>query len=95
MLAQLIKFQSALAEDDVMAVAHERAPDFRAIPTLLQKYYLKFGEPNCYGGFYIWDSQKALADHRESELAKTIPAAYRIEGAPDITISEVLFPLRD
>ncbi|MCB1464273.1 MAG: hypothetical protein KDJ90_18070 [Nitratireductor sp.] len=95
MLAQLIKFQSSLTEEDVLAVAHARAPEFRAIPALLQKYYLKFDEPNIYGGFYIWDSAQALAEYRQSELARTIPASYRIAGAPQVTVSPILFPLRD
>ena len=95
MLAQLIKFKSTLTEDEAMAIARERAPEFRAIPSLVQKYYLKLGEPNCFAGFYIWDSAQALAQYRQSELAKTIPSAYRIEGAPEIMVGEVMFPLRN
>lgn len=32
---------------------------------------------------------------RETELAKIIPAAYKIIGAPDVDIYEMLFPLRE
>jgi hypothetical protein len=94
MISQLIQFESSLSEEEVMAVAIERAPEFRAIPQLLQKYYLKFDQPNRYGGFYIWESPQALAEYRQSELARTIPSSYRIVGTPDITVSQVLFPLR-
>lgn len=95
MLAQLIKFKTRLAEAEAQAIATERAPEFRAIPTLVQKYYLKLGEPNCFAGFYLWELAQALAEFRQSELARTIPSVYRIDGAPEITIGEVMFPLRE
>lgn len=60
MIIQIIKFESALSEDKVMAVAEERVPQFRAIPGLLQKYYVKPGQPNHYGGIYVWDSTASL-----------------------------------
>jgi len=35
-----------------------------------------------------------MAKYRDSDLAKSIPSAYKIVGAPDIRIYEVFFPLR-
>lgn len=32
---------------------------------------------------------------RESDLAATIPSAYRIVGTPKIEIMEAMFPLRE
>lgn len=95
MMIQFVQFESSLSEDEVRAVAMERLPEFRAIPTLVQKYYLKLDKPNHYAGLYIWESPEALAAYRASDLAKSIPAAYKIIGAPDVGIHEVMFPLRD
>jgi hypothetical protein len=94
MFAQFVQFETTLTEREVLKVAQERAPEFRAIPSLVQKFYLKSAKPNHYGGFYLWDSAEAIADYRQSELARTIPAAYRIAGTPDVGIHEILLPLR-
>jgi heme-degrading monooxygenase HmoA len=94
MIVQFVQFETSLSEEEVMTVAEERAPEFRAIPSLVQKYYLKLDKPNQYGGFYIWESPEALAKFRDSDLAKSIPAAYKIVGAPDVSVYEVMFPLR-
>ena len=94
MIVQFVQFETSLPGAEVLAVAEERLPQFRAIPSLVQKYYLKLDKPNHYGGFYIWDSPKALAEFRDSELAKTIPSAYKIVGRPDVGIHEMIFPLR-
>lgn len=95
MIIQFVQFETALTEEEVLAVAHERAPQFRAISGLVQKFYLKLNKPNHFGGFYIWESPEAMMAFKESDLAKTIPAAYRVVGAPDIDIHEMLFPLRE
>jgi hypothetical protein len=95
MIVQFVQFETSLSEDEVMAVAKERLPEFRAIPDLVQKFYLKLDKPNHYGGFYIWKSREAMLAFRETELAKTIPAAYKIIGTPDVDIYEMVFPLRE
>lgn len=95
MIIQIIKFESALSEDDVMAVAEERAPQFREIPGLLQKYYVKLDRPNHYGGVYIWDSTESLSAYRESDLAASIPVAYKVIGKPSIEVLNGLFQLRN
>jgi len=94
MIVQFVQFETSLSEEEVMAVAKERLPQFRAIPSLVQKYYVKLDKPNHYGGFYIWESAEALAEFRDGDLAKSIPAAYKIVGAPTVSIYELAFPLR-
>lgn len=94
MIIQFVQFETTLTEDEAIAVASARAPQFRAIPGLVQKLYLKLGKPNHYGGFYIWRSREDMLAFRQSDLAKTIPEVYKVVGAPDIDIYELLFPLR-
>jgi heme-degrading monooxygenase HmoA len=98
MIIQIVKFESALSEEEVLTTAKERADQFRAMPGLLQKYYVKLSQPNHFGGIYIWDSAESLNSYRESDLAATIPSAYKIvgsEGSPNIEILDVLFQLRE
>lgn len=95
MIVQFVQFETSLSEEEAMAVAEKRAPEFRAIPDLIQKFYLKLDKPNHYGGFYIWRSREAMLAYRESRLAKTIPAAYKVIGAPDVDSYQMLFALRE
>ena len=95
MIMQVVNLKSPLSVEQLLERAHERAPQFRAIPGLLQKYYLNRPGEGEYAGVYVWDSMGSLADFRASELAKSIPEAYQVSEPPVIEISEVLFPLRD
>lgn len=95
MIIQIVKFESELSEEGVVAVARERIDQFRALPGLIQKYYVKLAEPNQYGGVYLWDSMESLSAYRESDLAASIPAAYNVKGTPSVEILDSLFPLRE
>ena len=91
----VVKLNSSLSEEELLKVAHERAPQFRAIPGLIQKYYVKLAEPGWFGGVYLWESEEALQSYRASDLAATIAQAYRLVEPPRIERLDVLFPLRD
>ena len=95
MIIQVIKLKSDLPEKELLRRAHEREPQFQAIPGLLQKYYVKMKAPGQYGGIYVWDSAESLRAYRESDLAATIPQAYAITEPPHIEVLDVLFQLRD
>jgi heme-degrading monooxygenase HmoA len=91
----VVTFESALSEDEVLAVARERLDRFRALPGLVQKYYIKGEKPNRYGGVYVWDSVESLNAYRASDLAASIPAAYKAVGPPTVQTFECMFPLRE
>jgi heme-degrading monooxygenase HmoA len=95
MILQIIKLKSNLPEEELLNKAREREPQFKAIPGLIQKYYVKTGQSGQYGGIYIWDSPEALQSYRDSDLAKSIPEAYEIIEAPNIEIMDILFQLRN
>jgi len=95
MIIQFVQFESSLSKEEVMAVAKERAPHFRALPDLVQKFYLKLDKPNHYGGFFIWKTREAMMAYRDSALAKDTSAAYKVVGTPVVDIHELLFPLRE
>ncbi len=93
MIIQTIKFKSHLTEEEVMRIAKEREPQFKAIPGLIQKYDIKPHQKDHYG-VYIWDSVESLNAYRVSDLAASIPKAYDIIGAPDIEVVDVIFQLK-
>ena len=95
MIIQIIKLKSNLQEEELLKRAKERGPQFKAIPGLLQKYYVKIRQSGQYGGIYVWDSPESLNSYRESNLAASIPEAYEIIESPSIEILDVLFQLRD
>lgn len=95
MVVQIVKFESELSEEAVLAVAHDRIESFRALPGLIQKYYVKLAEPHWYGGVYVWDSMESLLAYRQSELASSIPVAYKVKGTPQVEILDSLMQLRE
>lgn len=95
MIVQVVKFTSALPDTEARRVMEERAPQYRAQPGLLQKYYVREAATGDLGGIYVWDSEASLRAFRESDLARTIAAAYQVVGQPSAQMFEVLFPLRD
>lgn len=95
MILQIIKLKSKLPEDQLLLKAKEREPQFKAIPGLLQKYYVKTSVADEYGGIYVWESAEALKAFQSSDLAQSIPSAYEIIEAPNIEILDILFQLRD
>jgi hypothetical protein len=90
---QFVKFSSPLTDEEARSVMERRAPEFRQVPGLLQKYYGREMATGEVCGIYIFDSEDSLRAFRETELARTIPSAYQIES-PRIEVFELLFPLR-
>ena len=75
MIIQTVKFNSTLSEAEIQQVMEERAPQFRALPGLLQKYFLRDIQTGEVGAVYIWDSEESLRKYRQSDLARTIASA--------------------
>jgi heme-degrading monooxygenase HmoA len=95
MVIQIVKFKSGLSDTEVERVMKEREPRFRALPGLLQKYYGREKETGEFAGIYLWDSEESIREFRETELAKTIPAAYEAASTPRIELFDVFSQLRD
>ncbi len=93
--AVLVKLRTELDRDEIERIMKERAPEFRVLEGLVQKYYLEAMEPGEFGGFYLWRSLEDVVQYRESELAATIAAAYRCVGDPQVEVFKIVMPLRD
>ncbi len=90
----VVRFKSSLAPDELQRRYKERFPDFQALPGLLQKYYLHDPATDEWGGFYLWDSQESLEEYLASDLRKSIPEVYQVEGMPRAERIEVIDVLR-
>jgi len=93
-LVLFVRFQSELPFEEVTRLMRERAPLFRALAGLQQKYYLHDPATDSYCGLYLWESKEAFDAYRQSELRSSIAAAYRAKGEPRVEIYDVLEPLR-
>jgi len=92
-IAQIVPFKSRLTDEQVLERYEARSPQYRAMPGLVQKYYLRFTETGEHGAVYLWESEEALKAFGESELRRTIPDAYEIQGTSDILAAEVVMVL--
>ena len=72
-----VRIKSSLELEELERRIIERKPRFLEVPGLIQKI---FGHDPTSGdicGIYFFESQEALAAYRDTELAKSIPAAYK------------------
>jgi heme-degrading monooxygenase HmoA len=93
-VVSIVRFRSKLEDDAVEAKFEERADQYRRVPGLVEKIYLRYRESGEYGAIYVWESDEALARFRESELARTIPEAYQVEAAPSSELADVSLVVR-
>jgi hypothetical protein len=70
----------------------ERRPRFLDVPGLVQKIYGRDESTGDVCGIYFFEDKNALAEFRETELAKTIATAYEVAEIR-LEVYEVLYPL--
>ena len=87
-----VRIKSDLETDEFDRRLLERRPQFREVPGLLQKVYGRDRATGDVCGIYFFETEEALDAFRETELARTIPAAYE---AIDVRreVYDVLYPL--
>lgn len=87
-----VRIKSGLDAEEFDRRLVERRPRFRDVPGLVQKIYGREEASGDVCGIYFFESEEALAAFRETELARTIPAAYE---AVDVRreVYDVLYPL--
>lgn len=92
MVIHFVRFTTHLTQEEVRQIMEERAPRFREVPGLLQKYYGYEPESGAFCGCYLFDSEESRQAFRQSELARTIPVAYQADEVR-VEAYEVLLPL--
>jgi heme-degrading monooxygenase HmoA len=94
MIIRLVKFRSALSDAEVLKLYEQRAPQYRKLSGLLQKYYIKDRQTGEHGAVYLWDSVQSMEEFQRSELSRSIPEAYKIVGEPRIEVLDLVYTLR-
>jgi heme-degrading monooxygenase HmoA len=72
-----------------VAMFEKRSDRYRKVPGLVEKLYLRFRDTGEFGAVYVWESEEDLERFRESELARTIPTAYQVEGESSLEVADV------
>ena len=94
MIVQVVKYKTCLSDAEATETIAQRASQYEALPGLRQKLYIKEPGTGEYGGIYVWEDEASMREFRESDLAATIPEAYRVEGDPRVEVFEVVSVLR-
>jgi hypothetical protein len=92
MVIHIVRFRSALSDERITELFGVRAPEYLAIPGLLQKNYLRFRSGE-YGGVYVWDSAASMELFMAGDLARSICDVYRVEESVR-DIADVVHALR-
>ena len=94
MIVQIVRYKSGLSDEQVLEQYQARSSQNLAVKGLIQKYYLRFPMTSEHGAIYLWESEEALTEFRESELARIIPDVLQIQGTSDVATAEVVLVLR-
>lgn len=78
MVIHIVRFRSALPDERIAELFEARAPEYLAVPGLLQKYYLRFRNGE-HGGVYVWDSTASMEQFLDGQLAGSICDVYQVE----------------
>ncbi len=89
-----VTFESELSPEALEETLRERAEKFRGVDGLVQKFYLRDESSGRVGGFYLFDSEASRDAFFASDLRATIGEAYAVEGEPEVSTFQLLFPLR-
>ena len=92
MVIHFVRGTTPLGREEIQRIMEERAPSFREVAGLLQKYYGYEPESGAFCGCLIFNSEESRQAYAQSELARTIPSAYQAEEVR-VEVYEVLFPL--
>jgi len=86
--------KSALPREEMERRYRQRLPQFRDVEGLVQKYYSYDESTGEWAGIYLWDSEESLSKYLDSDLRKSIAAAYELTGPPRIERFAIVDVLR-
>jgi heme-degrading monooxygenase HmoA len=93
-IVSIVRFRSRLSRAEVQSLFEQRADRYRQVPGLVEKIYLEFGETGEFGAVYVWDSEASLERFRASDLARSISAAYEVEGETRVELADVMLAVQ-
>lgn len=86
--------KSTLSREEFERRYKERLPQFRNVEGLIQKYYAYDASNREWAGIYLWDSEDSLAGYLDSDLRKSISAAYELTKPPRLERFPIVDVLR-
>ena len=72
MRIRIITFHLAIARDEYVGLALEKAPEFSRWPGLLAKWWIGDDESGTYGGVYVFASREDADRSRDTDLFRSI-----------------------
>jgi len=91
----LILFKSNLPKDKVIKNFEARADLYRAVPGLVQKYYIHDDSTGHFGGIHIFDTLEAAEAFMGSDLVKSIGNAQNSHERPTVRLLHIDLVLRN
>jgi hypothetical protein len=85
----LILFKSDLPKNEVIKNFEVRADLYRAVPGLVQKYYVHDEATGHFGGIHVFDSHASAKAFLESDLVKSIGSAQKSHEPPTFRLLQV------
>lgn len=90
MVIQFVEFTSGLSDEEVRRMIEVRAPEYREVAGLFQKFYVRNSGSGRYGGISIWADEDSLREAHDLDLEKSIRDVFRVEGLVDVETFEVM-----
>jgi hypothetical protein len=90
-----ILFKSNLPKEEVIRNFEARADLYRAVPGLVQKYYIHDEKTGHFGGIHIFDSLESAEMFMNSALVKSIGSAQSSHEPPTIRLLHIDLVLHD
>jgi len=81
MIAALITFdvESPLSLEEATAKFESTAPNYRGLPHLISKAYIRSEDGRTVGGFYVWDSREAANAMYGGDWEDRVTAVYGVK----------------
>jgi hypothetical protein len=86
MQAQLITYQlKDISQPDYLKqMVEPDAPILSSVKGLISKVWLSDPEKNSFGGFYLWESKKAMDDFMHSDLVKAVVSRPYVKNVSSV-----------
>lgn len=85
----LILFKSNLPKEKVIKNFEARSDLYRAVPGLVQKYYVHDDSTGHFGGIHVFDSLENAEAFMSSDLVKSIGNAQSSHESPTVRLLHI------
>jgi hypothetical protein len=85
----LLLFKSDLSHDEIEDRIDERAEQYRSVPGLIQKFYVRDEQSHHIGGVLVFDSKENLQAFQASELAISTRSVYQFKEPPVVRVLDI------